>query len=333
MSKILISGCAGLIGSHLTDYLLKEGHEVVGLDVYHFAKRSNIPPDIKYYDLDIRHYDSLGKAFEGVDIVYHCAAYAAEIMSLFRPCFVNEVNVQGSINLITHAVNSKVKRFVFTSSNATYGYQEKVPYDETVLREPKDPYGLGKKYIEDMLKIMQEAHGLDYSIVYPHNVYGSRQNITDPYRNVLGIWFNRIQHNLPPMVYGDGLQKRSFTYIDDFTWALGVIGEMNSTKNKAFNIGSDEAITLDHAAEKVCEVMDFKEGHKHTDDRPQEVKVSYPSHEKAKKTFGYEAKVGFDEGITKMAEWVKTQPIHEFVYFDDVEIENKLPKVWKEKLL
>lgn len=337
MTKVCITGTGGLIGSHLANYLLDKGFEVNGIDWKHCPTPQNIPKHKNYihYTIDIRDRLLLKQALQGCEIVYHCAAYAAEIMSLFKPCYVTDVDVMGSLNVMTEAVEAGVKTFVFTSSNSVYGYQDKVPYSEDVEKFPKDIYAVGKLATEQMLEVMRQTHGMDYVIIRPHNVYGPNQCITDPYRNVLGIWMNRILHNKKPLVYGDGQQERAFTYIDDFTPVCAEAPFVDTALNTDFNIGSDENVTLEHAAQVVCEAMDFKEGYEFAPARPQEVKISYPSQEKAKRVLDYRAKISFKEGVNKMARWVKQQPLPKFNYWSDgsIEIWNKMPKVWKDKLL
>lgn len=333
--KILVTGGTGFIGSHLVDYLINKDdrNEVIVTDNLSGGKLRNLNPKAEFFEMDVRDKNALESVMKDVEIVYHTAAYAAEIMSLFRPVFVTEVNVLGSMNVIKAAINSGVKKFVFVSSNSVYGKQKILPYTEDMVCKPDDIYAIGKLAIERSLNVMQELYGMDYTIIRPHNVMGPRQNISDPYRNVLGIWFNRIMRNRQPMVYGDGYQKRSFTYITDLVEPIAECAFLGQAQNETFNIGSDEIITLNEAAKEICKVMDFEAGFMRTKGRPQEVKFAYPSHEKAKRLLNYEAKVPFKEGIKLMADWVKTQPVQQFVFFDRLEIEKKVPKVWKEKLL
>lgn len=336
MSKIvLVTGCAGFIGSHLVDELLGKGFEVVGTDWHQTMQKSILNPKIKFYDLDVRKKQDkkLDEIMEGVDTVFHCAAYAAEIMSLYKPAFITETNVVGSVQMIESAIRQNVERFVFLSSNSIYGYQSKCPYPEEVEKQPDDIYAVGKLATEQMLQILAKVHEMDYTIIRPHNVFGPRQNISDPYRNVIGIWMNRIMRGKKPVVYGDGLQERAFTYIEDLVKPTVKAGTSNAGKNEIFNIGTDENVSLNNAARIVCEAMDFDKGVDYVPGRLQEVKISYPSHEKAKKKLGFVPEWSFEKGVKAMADWVKTQKPQRFKYFKSVEIENKMPITWKNKSL
>lgn len=334
MTKVCVTGCSGLIGSHTAKYLYDKGYTVVGID------KEPLPDYIKdlemwFYPYDITQSPKvLQSMLEGCEVVYHCAAYAAEIMSLFKPLYISQQNIMGSLNMLVAATNAKVKTFVFTSSNSIYGTQPSCPYSEDVPKNPDDIYAIGKLTTEEMIRVICETHDMDYVIIRPHNVYGPQQNYKDAYRNAIAIWMNRIKRDRKPLVYGDGLQERAFTYIDDFVPFFADCAFNSKCTNEIFNVGGDENITIKKAAEIVCGVTGFKQGYDFADARPNEVKISYPSQAKAK-AIGYNTKIDFTKGIEKMWDWVKEQPAEEFKYWDnkDIEIWNKMPKVWRDKLL
>src|SRR5713101_7539236 len=211
------------MGSWLVDKLVKQGHDVVSADNLLGGKKENINPDCKFVKADLVRRQEVGPVVKGVDLIFHLAAYAAEGQSIFSPIAINEINLIPMNNLLVEAVNNDVQRFVFTSSMAVYGRQ-KPPFDEKLAREPEDPYGTAKTYCETMLEIFSHIYHFEHVILRPHNVYGPRQNITDPYRNVLGIWINRLLRGKPPLIYGDGKQTRAFSYIADITPAIANAG-------------------------------------------------------------------------------------------------------------
>src|SRR5438132_3416407 len=233
---ILVTGGAGFMGSWLVDELIKRGHEVVSADNLLGGSEANVNPDSKFVKADLRRQNDVKPLVKDVDIIFHLAAYAAEGQSIFSPVAINEINIAPMNNLLVEAVNNNVERFIFTSSMAVYG-EQKPPFDEKAPRKPEDPYGAAKSYCENMLEIFARIHRFEQVIIRPHNVYGPRQNVADPYRNVLGIWINRILRRKPPIIYGDGKQSRAFSYIEDVTPAIANAGFTSKAKGQIINVG------------------------------------------------------------------------------------------------
>src|ERR1700741_4410465 len=216
MSTSLVTRGAGFLGSHVADELLSHGHKVVVLDDLSGGFEDNVPSGAVFVKGSILDVELVDRLFERYNFanVYHLAAYAAEGLSHFIRRFNYNNNLIGSINLINESVNYKVECFVFTSSIAVYG-KGQVPMLESMVPMPEDPYGIAKYAIEMDLKSAHELFGLNYVIFRPHNVYGEFQNIGDKYRNVVGIFMNQILQGKPLTIFGDGLQQRAFSYIDD----------------------------------------------------------------------------------------------------------------------
>ena len=233
-------------------------------------------------------------------------------------------------NLLVAAVNNDIKRFVFTSSMAVYGKQTP-PFDETMPRFPVDPYGAGKAYCENMLELFHELHGLDYIIVRPHNVFGERQNVLDPYRNVIGIWMNTMMNNRRPFIYGDGMQTRAFTYIRNFTPTM--VNTLTCKPNQIFNIGTEKQITINEAYAIVAAAMKSPLKPLMVPDRPGEVKHAYCTNRKALKLLKYRETWSFEAGVMKMAEWVKQSGPQTASYRLPLEIMKNAPQVWRERLI
>ena len=191
--KILVTGAAGFVGSHVASLLAKQNNEVTGLDDLSGGRLANVPADVKFVEGSITDYGMLENLFSKgrFDYVYHLAAYAAEGLSHFIRRFNYENNLIGSVNLINQSVLHGVKCFVFTSSIAVYG-KNQLPMTEDLVPVPEDPYGIAKHAIELDIKAAHEIFGLNYTIFRPHNVYGENQNISDRYRNVIGIFMNQI---------------------------------------------------------------------------------------------------------------------------------------------
>jgi UDP-glucose 4-epimerase len=236
----LVTGGAGFIGSHVADHLLEMGHKVLVLDDLSGGFAENINKKcifVKGSITDERLLDRIFKKYR-IKYIFHLAAYAAEGLSHFIRKFNYENNIIGSVNLINRAVKNNVKHFIFTSSIAVYGHNQ-VPMRETLTPMPEDPYGIGKYAVELDLQAAYRMFGLLYTIFRPHNVYGPRQNLSDPYRNVVGIFMNSIMKKMPMFIFGDGRQTRAFTHIDDVAPYIARAVKTNGAENEIFNIGAD----------------------------------------------------------------------------------------------
>lgn len=221
------------------------------------------------------------------------------------------------------------------NSMAVYGDNPNLPFRETEPTNPEDPYGITKAATERLLYVYGKEFGFNWVVIRPHNVYGERQDIANPYRNVLGIWMNRIMHGKPPIIYGDGLQKRAFTYIDDCTKYIAESAFTPQAHGEIINIGSEDVTTLNSACEKVVEAMGTGIRPIHGPPRPAEVKEAYCSSDKARKILGYETTTSLRDGLRKMAAWAKKQGPQEFDYWEDSnwEINRNVPDVWRLRTL
>ena len=214
MREVIITGCAGLLGSHLSRHLISKGYKVIGIDDLSGGYSDYLPecgPDqFEFWPLDLSDGKWTPKALEHIFIdpkrdiaaCFHFAAYAAEGLSPFIRHFNYTNNILSSVNIINQCISYNVK-LIFTSSMAVYGNQ-KTPYLETMNPQPIDPYGVAKYAIEQDIKIASSQHGLRYTITRPHNVIGIYQNIWDKYRNVVGIFIRKVLDGEPILVYGDG---------------------------------------------------------------------------------------------------------------------------------
>ncbi len=330
MSKALITGGAGFIGSHIVDRVLGQGIEAVVLDDLSGGFRANVNPKATFIEGSILNNALIEKLFKehGFTYVYHLAAYAAEGLSHFIRRFNYENNLLGSINLINASVNHDVKSFVFTSSIAVYG-KNQLPMTEDMVPIPEDPYGIAKLAVEQDLRVAHEMFGLNYVIFRPHNVYGERQNIGDKYRNVIGIFMNQIMDGKDLSIFGDGEQTRAFSYIDDVAPVIARAPLVEKASNQIFNVGADIPYTVNQLVTVVSEAMRVKPRIKYFPAR-NEVMHAHSDHAKVRKTFGIEMNpVDLSTGITKMAEWAKAVGVRKSRKFENVEIEKNLPSAWR----
>jgi len=330
---ILVTGGAGFMGSHLVDQLISEGHHVKVVDNLSGGYLSNVNPKAEFIKGDLQSAKVCRKAVEGVDMVYHLAAHAAEGQSLFCPVYNAKSNYIGFLQLLEAAINSDVKVFVHTSSMSVYGHQKEMPMREDQPYNPKDPYAVGKAAIEQLLLIYSELFGLKYTILIPHNVYGERQNLNDPYRNVISIFINRVLQGKPPIIFGDGTQTRAFTYVRDCTPYIAKAGFTSEAFGERINIGSEEVTTINEVARIVLEETGRTDLRPvHAPPRPMEVKHAYCSSEKARRILDYKTTTPLRIGIRKMVDWVRREGPRSFKYWNRLEITKKAPEVWTKKL-
>ena len=330
--RVVVTGGAGFMGSWLVDQLLKMGHTVVSVDNLLGGNMVNVNKDCEFVRGDLRKFDLANRAVKRADVIFHLAAYAAEGQSFFSPIAINDINITPMNNLLVAAVNKGVSRFVFTSSMAVYGEQPP-PFSEKMSRKPVDPYGIGKSYCETMLETFSATFDFEFVIIRPHNVYGPRQNIADPYRNVLGIWMNRIMRGLAPIIYGDGEQVRAFSYVEDDAPALANAGFSRKSANQIINLGSKEKVSINDACQLLLRATGSKAEPVHETERPGEVKYAWCTVEKATKLLNYRTTFPLAEGMARMWAWAKKFGPKEPTYTLPLEIRKKAPRVWLEKTM
>jgi len=330
--KILVTGAAGFLGSHLAENLSELGHEVIGIDNMIGGYEDNIPKNIKFHNIDCCDLKKVKDIMKGVNVVYHCAATAHEGLSVFSPYEITKNNYLASVSIFSAAVNEKVKRIIFCSSMARYG-QQQTPFFETMKPLPVDPYAISKVASEDVLINLCELNNIEWVIAVPHNIIGPRQKYDDPFRNVVSIMINRMLQGKAPIIYGDGEQKRCFSYIDDCLSCLMPMLDQENLNKQIINIGPDEEFSSINKIAEICSnitrtnlVPLYKPG------RPREVKHATCSADKARKFLNYKTTMTLEEGIKKTYEYIKNRGSRPFDYHIDIEIKNSLtPKTWTDK--
>jgi UDP-glucose 4-epimerase len=326
----LVTGAAGFIGSHVTDELVEKGYHVVSMDDLSGGFPENVNKKSQFVQGSVTDTELISSLFHQhkFDYVFHLAAYAAEGLSHFIRKFNYENNLVGSINLINESIKCKVKCFVFTSSIAVYG-KNQLPMTEDLTPIPEDPYGISKYAVELDLQCAHELFGLNYIVFRPHNVYGERQNIGDRYRNVIGIFMNKLLLGEDLVVFGDGNQTRAFSYISDVAPVIANSVDFHEAYNHVFNIGADKPYSVNELAEVVIKEMGIKRKIIHEPAR-NEVVHAFSDHSKVRKYFSiHHQPETLESGIRKMAKWVNEHGARSTAKFKNIEIEEKLPPSWK----
>jgi UDP-glucose 4-epimerase len=330
MTTSLITGAAGFIGSHVVDHVLNMGHDVIAVDDLSGGFLENVNPKAIFMKGSVEDSAFVNQLFKKYkfDYVYHLAAYAAEGLSHFIKHFNYTNNLLGSVNIINASVNlGSVKCFVFTSSIAVYG-KNQLPMTEDQVPNPEDPYGIAKYAVELDLKESKDMFGLDYIIFRPHNVYGERQNIGDKYRNVIGIFMNKILTQQPMTIFGNGEQTRAFSYIDDVAPIIAKSVEITECYNQVYNIGGEKPYSVNYLAREVAKAMEWTPRIQYSPAR-KEVIHAFASHEKVKHFFGNMMQdTSLEEGIMKMAKWVKEHGAKKTSSFSNIEVKKNLPESW-----
>lgn len=340
-NKILVTGSAGFMGSHLYDQLFSMGYQVYGVDDLSGGFMRNVSQKRFFTKLDLRDRAKTAAYIEKLkpEIIFHLAADATEGRSQFTPFSAMDRNLVAYMNLLVPAIKNGMKKIILTSSMSVYGAQQ-VPFDEKMEPLPEDIYGISKAAMEKTTRVMANVYGFKYVIIRPHNVYGPRQNLSDPYRNVVGIFINRLLHGKNFYIYGDGKQKRAFSHIDDVIPTMIKAAFNPKVEGLAINIGSNSPITLNELSSIVLNEH-FRSGvvpktfkPAHLPSRPQEVKFAYCNHKIAEKFLGFKPKVDLRTGIREMIDWAKPHGPQTFAYLTSLDIEHSTtPKTWKAKLI
>lgn len=327
---ILITGAAGLLGSRLADWIIenKPGYKVIGIDDLSGGYLINVNKDVEFYEMDLKD-ENLTNVFNDTkpDYVYHFAAYAAEGLSPFIRQYNYQNNLVATAKIVNECIKHDIKRLVFTSTLAVYGHGYGGVFDEAQQPKPIDPYGVAKYGCEMDIQIASEQHGLDWCIIRPHNVYGLKQNIWDKYRNVLGIWMFQHLNGESMSIFGDGLQTRAFSYIDDSLEPLWNACIKPEASKEIINLGGIEEHSILEANEILRKVIGAGEVSFH--EARHEVKNSIPTWKKSVDILGFEYKTTLEEGLTKMWEWAQKQPMRDRFVWENYELDKGIYKFWK----
>jgi UDP-glucose 4-epimerase len=334
--RVIITGVAGFIGANVAQVMLQHGWEVTGIDDLSGGSQANVPDGVAFHYGDCT--QDLQEVFDAAkpEAVVHLAAYAAEGLSHHIPVFNYHNNLVGTANVLNAAYRSGAKHFVFTSSIAAYGHPKADrPLRENDICEPCDPYGVAKLACEQHIRSVFEYYGgPTYTIFRPHNVFGPMQNISDPYRNVVGIFLRRALEGKSLPVFGDGSQTRSFTYVDSVARCIADACVNPQAKGEIFNAGGDESWTVLQLAEAVRSLMDTQSEVQFLPAR-NEVQHAHANHDKASRVFADQLSnpVSVVEGLQRTAEYVRQQAIAPPTPCPSpVEIPDRLPPSWRDTL-
>jgi len=303
--RVLVTGGAGFIGSHLVDRLLKQGCKVIVLDNLSTGKLENVKgrlddPGFKFVKGDVRDRRDTEEAVKDVDAVFHLAAITSVPYSVKHPDVTRQVNVEGARNLLEVCLCGRVERFIYVSSCAVYGEPEYLPVDEKHPARPISPYAESKLEAERLCWEFQEAYGLKVTVLRPFNVYGLGMR-NNQYGGVIARFIERLRLGKPPIIYGDGEQTRDFVHVEDAVRAMILALDNEEAAGRTFNVAAGAPTSINRLAQLVLNLFGVCEiKPKHRKARVGDVKHSHADIQEAKAILGFEPKISLKEGVSTL---------------------------------
>lgn len=310
--KILVTGGAGFIGSHIADRLIELGHDVVIVDNLSTGSKDNVNPRAAFYQVDITTKEDLEYVFkvEEPEAVIHQAAQIDVQLSLKFPSADAWTNVIGTINTLECCKNNGVKKIIYASSAAVYGTPLYLGIDEKHPVDPLSPYGISKHTPEHFIRAYHYLYGLKYTILRYANVYGTRQGVNGE-GGVISIFINKLLSNERPVIYGDGEQTRDFIYVSDVTEAN--VAALHNGDNEIFNISTNEKISVNSLLTLMNQVSQTAMLPIYKDERSGDIKDSYLDNRKALEQLNWSARFGLREGLTETIYYYRNAKTYETV--------------------
>jgi UDP-glucose 4-epimerase len=297
MSKYIVTGGAGFIGSHVVDQLIARGDDVHVVDIFLGGRRDRLNPKATLHEIDIRNFDELVPVFKGAAGVFHLAAQPRMQYSIQEPRLTNDINITGTLNVLLASRDAGVKRVVYSASSSAYGTGHSMPLLEDMESLPVIPYAIQKRVGEQYCEMVARFYGLETVAIRYFNVYGPRQTTDEdgPYATVIGIFLGQASRGKPMTVVPDGTQRRDFTHVYDTARAnLLAMESPKVGKGEIINIGTGTNYSVIQVAEMIGGTWEFAPA------RLGETKETLADNSKAKELLGWEPKVSFEEGMAEL---------------------------------
>lgn len=312
MQKVLVTGCAGFVGSWIADVLVERGANVCGLDNFETGKPENfahLTGKIQFRQCDLRDADATARACEGVDVIFHQAARPSVPRSVQDPRTSHTANLDGTFNLLEGARAAGVKRIIFAASSSAYGNQPGFPRRETMVPMPIAPYPVQKLAGEYYMRSYWQVYGIETVCLRYFNIFGPRQAADSPYSGVMAKFALQMLRGERPTIYGDGEQGRDFTYVENAVSAnlLAMEAPADKVAGGVFNVGCGERHTLNETFRIMANLLDFEEPAIYGPPRAGDIANSLADISAAHEAFGYEPKVSFEEGLRRTVAWYREQ--------------------------
>lgn len=324
--KILITGGAGFIGSHLAD-ALSDNNEIVIFDDFSSGKKENIErhtgkKNVKIIEESIMNFQALNEACKGIDIIYHLAVRCLR-QSIDEPFENHQINATGTLNVCEAARKNKIERLVYISSSEVYGESKDDVLSEDSICYPNTAYAASKLAGESYAQVYYRTYGLPVIIIRPFNTYGPREHYEGIFGEVIPIFTLRALNNLPPVIYGDGNQARDFTYVTDIVEGIIKASECDGLVSDIVNVAYGKAISINEIASIILKILDKKGlGTKKDLPRPGDTPRLRANIKRAKKSFGYSPKIDIEKGIRLYVKWLYEHYKNPGTLIDEVVLRN-----------
>jgi nucleoside-diphosphate-sugar epimerase len=301
VTKVLVTGGAGFIGSNLVRALLERGDDVRVLDNFSTGFRTNLDGlDIEIIEGDLRSYERVHNAVRGVELVFHLGALGSVPRSVQDPLTSNAVNVEGTMNVLLAARDEGVRRVVYTSSSSVYGTSRELPVTEELAPDPISPYGVAKLSAERYCVAFSRVYERFESVVVRYfNVFGPRQSPNSQYAAVIPLFISAISDGRPVMIDGDGEQSRDFTYVDNVVDGTIRAGQADGANGRIFNIASSAPATVNQVASLIGTILGKDVTREHRPQRAGDIRASWADNTAAREALGWEAAIDLEEGLRR----------------------------------
>ena len=312
MSRYLVTGCAGFIGSWITQALVERGEQVRGLDNFETGQRDNLAHlagRFEFVERDLRDAQGVARACEGVDSIFHQGALPSVPRSVKDPRTSHTANLDGTFNLLEGARAAGVRRIIYAASSSAYGNQPGFPRVETMFPMPIAPYPVQKLAGEFYMKSYWQVYGIETVCLRYFNIFGPRQVPDSPYSGVMAKLTLQMMRGERPTINGDGEQGRDFTYVENAVSAnlLALEAPAEKVAGRVFNVACGERHTINETYRILAELLDFKEPPIYGPSRAGDIQNSLADISAAREAFGYAPKVGFEEGLRRTVAWYREQ--------------------------
>jgi nucleoside-diphosphate-sugar epimerase len=310
VDRYLVTGGAGFIGSHIVEKLLSEGHTVRVIDNFDTGNRENLRTftgKLEILEGSITDRETLATAVSGIDYVFHEAARGSVPRSVGDPLGTHDANVTGTINVLKAAKDAGVRRVVCASSSSVYGETPVLPKEESMKPLPQSPYALSKLMLEHYCEMFHRVYGLETVSLRYFNIYGPRQNPELQYAAVVPIFIKNMLQNKPCVIYGDGLQTRDFTFVEDCVAANLVSCKHENAPGQVLNVCCGDQISVLDLFQTIADMLDYKLAPVHEPQRAGDVRHSRGSTQKMKERLNFRPLTSLQKGLEKTVRWYQSR--------------------------
>ena len=308
MAVYVVTGGGGFIGSHIVENLVRQRNTVKVIDDFSTGKRANVEAfknDVEIIEADLAETKNLTQFLKGTDYVIHQAAIPSVPKSILDPLKSHNANVNGTLNLLLACRDAGVKRVVYASSSSLYGDSPTLPKHESMMPNPLSPYGAQKLFAEMYCQVFTKAYALETVSLRYFNVFGPRQDSTSQYSGVLALFIPAVLQGRRPTIYGDGLQSRDFTYVQNVVEANLLACKVPGVGGQVFNVACGDRITVNSMLHQINKIVGVDISPVYAEPRSGDIKHSQADITRAREHLGYEPKVSFEEGLRATVEWYR----------------------------